>query len=130
MKTSSKSATNFPPQPSLLSTISKPLPSKNLPSLGKSLYSNEKIEKRKKEKSIEEEIMDKDISSLEKTRLNRVFEILCGKDIKNDGNREDDGKGGKEEGSIMAFSAKDVARVLNMLEFPLSKHEIDLMIWV
>ena len=108
----------------------------------KSLYSNGRQEKKKKEKSIEEEIMEREISSLEKTRLHRAFEILCGKEIpktdneyatKDKTNAEDDKmkdldseKREREE----FFSAKDVMRVLDKLNYKLSKHEVDLMIWV
>ena len=61
-------------------------------------------------KSIEEETYEKKISSIEKIRLNRVFEILCA--------------------SKDYFNAKDISRVLNFLEYPMNKQEIDLLIWV
>lgn len=105
----------------------------------KSLYSNARQEKKKKEKSIEEEIMEKEISTLEKTHLNRAFDILCGKDLpKNEteyGNKEktkndDDKINFDETEKHPSFNAKDVMRVLDKLNYKLSKPEVDLMIWV
>lgn len=105
----------------------------------KSLYSNGRQEKKKKEKSIEEEIMEKDISTLEKTRLNRAFEILCAKDLqiaeteygvreksKTDDEKIKDSKTKERQ----FFTSKDVMRVLEKLNYKLSKHEVDMMIWV
>lgn len=123
------------PNPSVMEENKSTAPSK-------SLISNARQEKKKKEKSIEEEIMEKEISTLEKTHLNRAFDILCGKDIpKNEneyGNKEktknDDDKikdKDFDEGEKKpSFTAKDVMRVLEKLNYKLSKPEVDLMIWV
>ena len=157
MKNTSKSAVSFQPNKSIasqksqkkdkepaLSTMTKE--NNDLPSVNdsktmqpefESKYHIDKIKKRKKEKSIEEEIMSKEISSLEKTRLNRVFEILCGEKLqKNDFEFKDKSKNGEIDKNkdmdqeIACFTAKDVSRVLISLDYPLNKHEIDLMIWV
>ena len=106
----------------------------------KSLYSNSRVEKKKKEKSIEEEIMEKEISTLEKTRLNRAFEILCGKDAQKTENEYGSKEKSKTEDEKIKdsddntekkfFTSKDVMRVLEKLDYKLSKHEVDLMIWV
>ena len=122
------------PLPSVLEENKSSMPSK-------SIYSDSRQEKKKKEKSIEEEIMEKDISTLEKTRLNRAFEILCGKDaqkaendhgIKEKTKTEDEKmKDVDGDNSIKPFfTSKDVMKVLDKLNYKLSKHEVDLMIWV
>ncbi len=52
--------------------------------------------------------------------LNQVFELLCGKHLKSENNGNKDNKDGKEwmkEQSKDYFTEKDIARVLNDLDY-------------
>ena len=86
-------------------------------------------EKKKKEKSIEEEIMEREISTVEKTRLDKVFEILCG----NAGKHANADNSQQNKQAKKYFTAHDVYRILKRLypeEYEISTKDVDLMIWV
>lgn len=128
---------NLPNNPSVIEENKSSMPN------SKSLYSNARQERKKKEKSIEEEIMEKEISTLEKTRLKRAFAILWGKDLpkneteygfkektKTEDKKHKEKDFEEEDDDHKFFTAKDVMRVLDKLNYKLSKQEVDLMIWV
>jgi hypothetical protein len=86
-------------------------------------------EKKKKEKSIEEEIMEREISTVEKTRLDKVFEILCG----NAGKHANADTSQQNKQAKKYFTAQDVYRILKRLypeDYDISTKDVDLMIWV
>ena len=92
---------------------------------------------KKQVKSIEEEIMEKEISTVERTRLNKVFKIFCGgrfdttgdMSMPRDREREREKEANEEQTERIYFTAKDVERILKQLDYPLQKHEIDQMVW-
>jgi len=79
---------------------------------------HKKVIQMQKEMSSQEKLALVDIKPIEKNALDKVFHRLCKATPKFfDGDKE-------------YFVAEDIAKVLIDLKFKMTKHEIDLMVWV
>ena len=74
--------------------------------------------KAQKEMSSQEKLSLVEVKPIEKAALDKVFNRFCRATPK------------REEYTPAYFTAEDVAKVLIELQFKMTKHEIDLMIWV
>ncbi len=76
--------------------------------------------KAQKEMSSQEKLALVEIKPIEKSALDKVFNRLCRARLDKD----------KRDSAKDYFIADDIAKVLQDLNFKMTRHEIDLMIWV
>jgi len=76
--------------------------------------------KAQKEMSSQEKLALVEIKPIEKSALDKVFNRLCRARLDKD----------KRDSAKDYFVADDIAKVLQDLNFKMTRHEIDLMIWV